>query len=286
MSPEEKPGTGMSDAWTRLIEMSSDITGGLAGVCVAALEPSPAGAFAGAAAAPAIKHTLMYLAGEILSRTLSRRERLRAGAALTYATAKIQELLVAGQHIRSDGFFNEELAGRSPADEIAEGVILAAQRDHEEKKLRLYGNLVGNLAFSSLFSRAQANVLVKMAEKLSYRQLCLLALFSKTSGYRARLPQTEYRGFTGPQLYLLQETYEMILSELLRAISPHNERVGLFLTTKNEIVPARTETVGVGHSLFLLMELSSSPEVVQDVEELIAIFQPPPETLPMASKSG
>jgi hypothetical protein len=273
VSTERKPETDTAEtALFRLIQIGSDFTGALAGACMAALQPSPDGVFAGAAAA--MKHTLGSLAGEILSRTLSRREQLRAGAVVTYATAKIRENLAAGQHLRSDNFFSEELVGRSVAAEVAEGVVLAAQRDHEEKKLPLYGNLLANLAFSSLFSRAQANLLARLAEKLSYRQLCLLALFSKDSRVRARLPDSEYRELNGPQLSLLHETYELILQELLRPTARNNDRIDLFLTTKNDIVPARTQTVSVGHSLFVLMELSTSLDVEKDIEEMIVILQP------------
>ena len=46
---------------------------------------------------------------------------------------------------------------RSFADEIIEGVLLAAQREYQEKKLPLYGNLLTNIAFRSDIDRVTAN---------------------------------------------------------------------------------------------------------------------------------
>src|ERR1051326_659774 len=67
--------------------------------------------------------------------------------------------------------------GRSTAEEIAEAVLVAAERDHEERKLRYYGNLLANLAFSDGIDRAEANLLTRLAQGLSYAQLCLLSIF-------------------------------------------------------------------------------------------------------------
>ena len=46
-----------------------------------------------------------------------------------------------------------------------------------KNKLKYYGNLVGNIAFDKTISREQANQLVSLAQKLSYRQIKLLNLY-------------------------------------------------------------------------------------------------------------
>jgi hypothetical protein len=84
------------------------------------------------------------------------RETKRIGATLTFAAAKIKERLDSGQNLRSDGFFDEDASNRAPADEIAEGVVIAAQREHEEKKLKFYGNLL-----ASALSRTDPAILSK-----------------------------------------------------------------------------------------------------------------------------
>lgn len=172
--------------------------------------------------------------------------------------------------------------------EVAEGVILSAQRDHEEKKLRLYGNLIANLAFYPQFSRAAADLVVRLAERLSYRQLCLLALFCQPLGYHERLWASGYSGTaqSGPRLALLFEIFDLVSRGLIRRTD------GTFLLSEQDIIPAKMETHSIGYSLFVLMELSTprepttpppsntvNPEIAQDLEEIIAILAPEPYSL-------
>ena len=75
-----------------------------------------------------------------------------------------------------DGFFEPDITDRSPADEIAEAVLIAAQREHEEQKLPYIANLLAFVAFESRIDRGMANYLIKLASFLTYRQLCILEL--------------------------------------------------------------------------------------------------------------
>ena len=163
--------------YRRLVEAGADITGNLAGSALGFLVAGPVGALAGAAASPVVKH-LLAVASDVIHRHVSTRETKRIGATLTFAAAKIRERLDSGQRPREDGFFADDGQQRAAAEEIAEGVVIAAQREHEEKKLRFYGNLLANLAFVSDIDRPYSHFLLKSAEALSYRQLCLLALFT------------------------------------------------------------------------------------------------------------
>jgi hypothetical protein len=81
---------GSDNTLRKMIDLGADVTGRLAGACIAALDSSVPGVLAAAAAGPLMKHTLTWLAGEFVSRSLSRREQLRAGATVTYAVAKIR----------------------------------------------------------------------------------------------------------------------------------------------------------------------------------------------------
>jgi hypothetical protein len=86
------------------------------------------------------------------------------------ATHKIQERLGNGETPRTDGFFEPDVTGRSAADESAEAVFLAAQKEYEERKLPYIANLLDFLAFTPGIDRAMANQLVRLASSLSYRQ--------------------------------------------------------------------------------------------------------------------
>jgi len=115
--------------------------------------------------------------------------------------------------VRHDDFFEDQLYQRSAAKEIVEGVLLAAQREHEEKKLLYYSNLLANIAFHPEIDRAHANLLIRLGERLSYRQLCVLSLFKQKSKFNLR--QQDYRS-SGTvseldKVVLLQEIFELYM---------------------------------------------------------------------------
>lgn len=170
--------TGESDnAAADLIEAGSAITGAAAGAAIDLLG-GPPGVIGGAAAGAGLSVVIRRLAGEMRNRVLGPREVERIGAAIGYALVDINERLAAGEVPRRDGFFEipTDNVHRSAADEIYEGVLIAAQGEYEERKLALYGRLLASVAFRDGISRAHANYLIRMAKELSYRQICLLAL--------------------------------------------------------------------------------------------------------------
>ncbi|MBA2713877.1 MAG: hypothetical protein H0U55_10055 [Rubrobacteraceae bacterium] len=145
-----------------------------------------------------------------------------------------------------------------------EGVVLAAQREAEEKKVRLYGNLLANLAFAQDHDRSQANFLIRLGEDLSYRQLCLLSLFagntllsdadnSSDADNPLGLRERDYSDHVGKVnnpdlLMLLQETYDLYQ----RGIVSSGTYVMLSPATAN---PSQISPVGAAWSLYFLMEL-------------------------------
>ena len=82
----------------------------------------------------------------------------------------------AGQDLRSDGFFEPELGRPAKAEEVVEGVLLAAQREHEELKLVHYGYLLANIAYSDFVDLHTANWCVRKAQELSWTQFVLLGI--------------------------------------------------------------------------------------------------------------
>jgi hypothetical protein len=69
------------------------------------------------------------------------------------------------------------------ADEVAEGILLVAQREHEVRKMTHLGNLLANIAFSPEITRDDANMLIRRAEELSYRQLLLLSIIGRKQDF-------------------------------------------------------------------------------------------------------
>jgi hypothetical protein len=71
------------------------------------------------------------------SRSISQDERLRKVLS-QFNTKMIQNQSVgSGKTLRQDCFFSTKINKRSAAEEIFEGVLIAAQLEHEEKKIKL-----------------------------------------------------------------------------------------------------------------------------------------------------
>lgn len=239
------------------VETASDIVSGAAGPVLGFLAAGSPGAVVGSAAAPVFHYSI----AEFAQRMLSRREKARASTAMDFAAAKIQKKREAGYEIRGDGFFQEEPGDRSAAAEVLEGVLLAAQREPQEKKLKFYGNLMANVAFDPEVSRDQANFLISLAEGLSYRQLCLLKLLGPGKRHEDRgLRQTNYMGggLSEPErVSVMQEVYDLYRRGLV-------ESTGETPAKLEDIAPAKLMSHGLAFSLHNLMELGALPS--EDLE--------------------
>lgn len=166
-----------------LIETGSEIAGSTTGAAVGFLLGGPLGSMAGAVTGPLLSKTFKSIGSEIKTRKLSEREEIRIGAAFTFALNRIEERLNDGDEIREDGFLEPTHNNRAKFEEILEGVLLASQDEYEEKKLPFLGNLLANFAFESHIDGNRANVLLRIANTLTYRQLCIIAVFNKKSDY-------------------------------------------------------------------------------------------------------
>lgn len=218
-----------------------------------------------------ITHICRKLAEEVKKRFLGHREEVRIGATLTFAVVKIRENITNGQQVRRDGFFQEQPDQRAAAEEILEGILLVAQREHEEKKLLFYGNLVANIAFHSEISRAEANLLIRLGERLSYRQICLLKLFMDKD--RFRLKQENYRDFGNlgeARVALLQEIYDLYSQRIMDL--PLDLVFGQNLPRLEDINPGKLKIQAIGTRLYHLMELSRvESEDLQEIATLLAV---------------
>ena len=257
--------TTEQESINHLIQAGADIAGGATGAAVGLLLAGPVGAVAGAMAGPTLSHTLQKIGREISTRLLGKREEKRIGAALVFAARKIEANRTAGKAVRTDGFFTDQPDGRSPADEIAEGVLMVVQREHEERKLPFYGNLLANLAFQPEYDRAQSNLLIQLAQRLSYQQLCLLALvvnkahFAMQPSYRKKP-----RDVSPAQIAALQQMMTMYQYGIVADASN-----GVWLSL-GDAVPSDAQLQWPGVALYNLMELWTLPPL--DVQEAAALF--------------
>lgn len=233
-----------------LIEVGSEITGGIAGTVIGLITAGPAGAIFGSASGPIITRTFKKITSEIKERFLSHREEVRIGATITYAIQKIKEKTENGEQIRNDGFFSSITNDRPASEEILEGILLTSQKEHQEKKLKYYGNLIANLGFDTNFNREQANHLIKVSEQLTFRQLCIIAVFAHKERYELR--KKDYMNLKTSDsnlLILLQEIFELYRGSMLIS-----EGAMLGFTYIN---PSKMKVICEGAYLYNLMELWS-----------------------------
>lgn len=132
------------------------------------------------------------IGGEVLERAQGRAEQRRIQGLHQVATARLAERLERGERLRNDDFFTapSEIgqtlsapwgAPAPAAYEVLEAIFLAAGRTYEERKLPHFAEMLVALAFDGEVSPAYAHHLVRLADRLSYRQLLLLRIFNGES---------------------------------------------------------------------------------------------------------
>ncbi len=163
------------DSAHRLLEVGSDLVGVTGGAAIGLVIAGPPGALMGAASGSALTTMLR----EFGRRLLGKREEVRVGAVAIYAGMAYKERIADGDRLRDDSWFEKRPNGRSAADEICEGTLLIAQREHEERKVEHYGYLLANLSFESEIDEYLANWLLQLANELTWTQLVLLAMIHR-----------------------------------------------------------------------------------------------------------
>lgn len=209
------------------------------------------------AGAPLLTRGLAWAAAEFRQRVLGQREAYRVVTVVREAKAKYDKNISEGKQLRTDDFFlKDEAAGRTSADEIIEGTLLAAQREHEERKIPYYANFIAGLPFVPGIDRYTANLLLRTAQELSYRQLCLLALVAKKDQHI--LPNTSRPADSiGYEEWSVKEELDDLGYAKRELVLPAHKGLG-FRT--NIGVPADLELKAGGVALYALMELTEIPD--------------------------
>lgn len=245
-----------------LIDRGAEIAGGAVSGAFGFLAGGPIGAAVlgagGAAAAMALKH----IGQEVCERFLGPREKVRIGGVLAIAANEIKQRVENGESLRFDDFFKGNASGRSDAEEVAESVLLKCQREPEEKKIPYMGHLLASIAFDAQVSAQMAHQIVKAAEALTYRQLCILKLAVVKELFELR--DGDYRGHGSFSRELYQILYEC-LDLYHRGFINFGGEVAFGPT---DVVPGKMTVQGLGADIFNLMGLARIPN-----EDLIPIVE-------------
>lgn len=197
-----------------VIKMGAVIAGGTVAAALGLITAGPLGSIVLAGVGTGISKTLI----DVTERQLSKREVVRVGATTAFIMTKINENIESGKEIRQDDFFLSDNNYRSSAEEIFEGVLIKAKNEHEERKIRLIGNIFANATFMSKISPGEVNHIIKIIDNLTYRQLCTLSLIIRKELLGIQLDDKNYYEFGNEKFLsfispksgsLRQEIYDM-----------------------------------------------------------------------------
>lgn len=176
---EKENSKEQSEKLKLIIDKGSEVGGSVSGAAIGLAIAGPVGAIAGAVVGPLVGAAFKKIGTEISEKIMGPREQARIGATYSLALDKIAKKLEKGMKVRNDDFFTAQENDRSKSESILEGTFLKARNEYEEKKIKCYSNFLANLNFDGSISFEKGNALLRILEQLTYRQLSILAYFSK-----------------------------------------------------------------------------------------------------------
>jgi hypothetical protein len=153
-----------------LVSLGAESLSAVAGASIG-LAFGPLGLIVGAAAGPSMTRILRLVGGDIRRRLFSSKEEERIGGALFIALARITQRQAAGEQPRTDGLFEP---GQDP-EGLLEGALLTAARSYQQMKVPFVGAFYASFLFADDISADTGQYLLRLLDRLTYRQLAALA---------------------------------------------------------------------------------------------------------------
>jgi len=261
----------------RLIEGGAEFAGAAAGAALS-LVGGPVAAVGGAAAGVALTRSFKRIGSELQRRFLADRQRVRIGGAYAIAADRVDERLRAGDVPRQDGFFTGG-DGRAPAEELLEGVLLAAGDSYEERKVPFLGLLYAAIAFDETITPAQGNYLIRQAQELTFRQLAVMAVVRE--GDARSFP--EATGAVGEKWLVCNDNLAIEVDELERRGFIHrgeygatHRRGGMTFADASSLSIDTLTLTGPGDLMYRVMGLKDvSSEARAEVMAELELREPP-----------
>jgi len=203
------------------------------------------------------------------SRALSSREKIRVDCVAGVALHEIRRRLDTGELPRGDGFFDLGERDRSAAEELLDGVMRKARDEHEEAKITYMGWFLASILFSESVSRWEANRLLRLLERLSYRQLCILGALARKPDNLRTAPLQKRPGSSELDS-LLQECFELETPLGLIAQEDHGSNRAWIPRSWVDVVPSKLRLTPQGEKLHELAGLAfvAEPDVRAVIGEL------------------
>lgn len=261
MSENSKNKTDSNNLLNRLINSGAEITSGSTAGALSFLATGSTEAALFGATGVAVAIALRGLAREFSQRFLGPREEVRIGAVIALSADQICARMKDGESLRNDGFFDKKTTGRADAEEVIESVLLKCQKDPEEKKIKYMANLLSNICFNSEIDVHMSHQIIKAAEGLTYRQLCILKVCAVKESLSLR--NKDYRGqesFPKSLYPVLYECYGLYMNGYINLGG--TAAIGL-----TDVIPNKMTVQGLGADIFNLMGLQLIP--LEDLTEIV-----------------
>ena len=172
MSKKEK-----KDSVSHWISIATSTSGAVTSGIISAINPTLTGIIEASVFGTIITEGLQNVGEEMRNRFLSKKETTRIGSSFYFLLEQFDDNIKEGKKIRDDKFFDNIEGEFNRNEEILEGVLLAAQRSYEEKKVRYISYFYANILFETRWDGNHVNHFLRLAEGMSYRQFCLLAIY-------------------------------------------------------------------------------------------------------------
>ena len=266
--PERDDDTAEERSFKRLLTKGQLIAESSTSGAVAALIGSSGGplvAAIGGAVGPAVSTAVFIsvfavvkkLGSEMAERFMGPREEARVGAVFAWGAADIFARTQDGEQIRADGFFDEGTRNRSDAEEVWESLLAKCQREASERKLPYMGYLFAGLAFDDSISLDRAHQIIAMADRLSYRQLCILRIAVLRENLELR--SESYESGAEPSGTIPLDVSE-VLYEYYELYNMGLVGTGAAISGLPGIVPGEIQLQGLGADVYNLMKLWHIPD--------------------------
>lgn len=111
-------------------------------------------------------------AGEYICKELSNKEASRVQNSIEYITNRISAKLIIGELPGDIQLSNK--SNRAPSSEMCEAVLRTCKEEYEELKQKYISNIYVSALFLNDFSYDEIFYRITLAQKITYRQLCIL----------------------------------------------------------------------------------------------------------------
>jgi hypothetical protein len=213
-------------------------------------------------------------ATEQISRWVGGRQVERVSEALRIAALDIEGYSTQGDRIRED-FLGGDDTGSVAAEEVAEGLLQTVAFSYEQRKAPYLGHLLASIAVRADISVADAHHLIRLVDRLSYRQLVTLAAIGAGLARRDALAAGTVLSGRRMKQSVADEVEELSATyALIGGVSADTDETSTYTgLDRTRRLPLDLSLLDQGRLLFDLMRLHTiaTNEQIETLRELLGI---------------